>query len=108
MGKAKEKRAFDWESARTSHYILRLAYLGTNYHGVAWQQPEIASTVEAALFDALVKTCLIRSKDECSFSRCGRTDRGVHAFGNYVALKLRDLPGGPAEYVRVLNRVRSS
>ena len=75
------------------------------YHGVAWQQPEQGATVESELFNALVKTCLIPSREECRFSRCGRTDKGVHAVGNFVALLLRELPGGAAEYLKVLNRV---
>eukprot|EP00928_Gymnodinium_smaydae_P058923 TRINITY_DN42134_c0_g1_i1.p1 TRINITY_DN42134_c0_g1~~TRINITY_DN42134_c0_g1_i1.p1 ORF type:complete len:354 (-),score=78.40 TRINITY_DN42134_c0_g1_i1:96-1157(-) len=106
MGAA--KKAFDWAAAQCSHFLLRLAYVGTRYHGVAWQQPEVANTVENELFNALVRTCLIQSREKCNFSRCGRTDRGVHAFGNYVSLTLRELPGGAKEYVRILNRVLPS
>eukprot|EP00933_Yihiella_yeosuensis_P023233 TRINITY_DN18111_c0_g1_i3.p1 TRINITY_DN18111_c0_g1~~TRINITY_DN18111_c0_g1_i3.p1 ORF type:complete len:355 (+),score=59.32 TRINITY_DN18111_c0_g1_i3:89-1153(+) len=103
MGKA--KKTFDWATAKCSHFLLRLAYVGTRYHGVAWQQPEMANTVENELFNALIRTCLIESREKCNFSRCGRTDRGVHAFGNHIAITLREMPGGAIEYVRLLNRV---
>ncbi len=47
---------------------------------------QVANTVEQELFNALTKTCLVPSREESNFSRCGRTDRGVHALGNYVRL----------------------
>lgn len=107
MGKVKKE--FDWSTAKRSHFLLRLAYVGTRYHGVAWQrESETANTVENELFNALVRGCLVESRECCNFSRCGRTDRGVHAFGNYVALTLREMPGGSKEYVRMLNRLLPS
>jgi tRNA pseudouridine38/39 synthase len=66
---------------------LRLAYVGTRYSGM--QYAESVETVEGALFDALTRTKLITSKDDCGFSRGGRTDRGVSALGQVVALRLR-------------------
>jgi len=84
----KEKRVFDWSTATFKHSLLRIAYDGSRYHGLAWQ--EGTPTVEGVLFDALIKTRLIRSRTECNFSRCGRTDKGVHAAGNVVTLLLRD------------------
>lgn len=38
-------------------------------------------TVEKELISALINTKLIRSREDCRFSRCGRTDKGVHAAG---------------------------
>eukprot|EP01056_Protomagalhaensia_sp_Gyna25_P005622 Protomagalhaensia_sp_Gyna_25__5621@NODE_781_length_2628_cov_94_008884_g599_i1_p2_GENE_NODE_781_length_2628_cov_94_008884_g599_i1NODE_781_length_2628_cov_94_008884_g599_i1_p2_ORF_typecomplete_len336_score44_94PseudoU_synth_1/PF01416_20/0_014PseudoU_synth_1/PF01416_20/5_7e24DUF2344/PF10105_9/0_12_NODE_781_length_2628_cov_94_008884_g599_i1741081 len=49
-------------------------------------------TVEGALIEALQKARLIRDRDSCNFSRCGRTDKGVHARANYISLKLRLKP----------------
>eukprot|EP00929_Paragymnodinium_shiwhaense_P118960 TRINITY_DN90858_c0_g1_i1.p1 TRINITY_DN90858_c0_g1~~TRINITY_DN90858_c0_g1_i1.p1 ORF type:complete len:358 (+),score=60.63 TRINITY_DN90858_c0_g1_i1:96-1169(+) len=105
MGKKDKDKPFDWSTAKTSHFLLRLAYVGTRYFGVAWHPVKDGETVESVLFEVLVRTKLIESREKCNFSRCGRTDRGVHAFGNYVAMMLRELPGGPAEYVRMLNRL---
>ena len=59
------------------------------------------NSVERALFAALTKTCLLPShstptssasssiRQEASYSRAGRTDRGVSAFGQVVALNLK-------------------
>lgn len=115
-GKKKQKgqKGFDWTKATFGHYVLKLAYLGTKYHGLAWQDPTQTTncpTVEAKLFEALMKTCLIRDRSDCGYSRCGRTDKGVHAAGNYIALQLRRKPtkAGMAEedydYVTMLNAV---
>lgn len=73
-------------------------------------------TVESVLFAALIKTLLIRDRSSCAYSRCGRTDRGVHAAGNYVSLQLRLRPGAKSadgstalpehyDYVTMLNGV---
>jgi tRNA pseudouridine38/39 synthase len=58
--------------------------------------------VESHLFDALTKLRLIESREVCSpvpcpahhlqacgYSRCGRTDKGVSALGQVIALRLR-------------------
>ena len=58
------------------------------------------NSVERALFAALTKTCLLPSnststsasssiRQEANYSRAGRTDRGVSAFGQVVALNLK-------------------
>lgn len=99
LGKSEPKkrkkgpRDFDWSKATFHHFVLKIAYVGTNYHGNAWQDPKICPTVEASLFEALVKTRLIQDRSSCNFSRCGRTDKGVHAAGNYISLSLRLKPG---------------
>lgn len=46
-------------------------------------------TVESALFQALQRACLIESRGTCGYTRCGRTDAGVSAAGQVVALRLR-------------------
>jgi len=43
-------------------------------------QEDSEKTVEAALFDALLKTRLIESRATSNYHRCGRTDKGVSAF----------------------------
>lgn len=84
-------------------------YLGHNYHGLAsqvsapdtievtlllstcWQQLLFSprTRLQAFLFDALIKRCLIESREKSSYSRCGRTDKGVSAFSQIIALRLR-------------------
>ena len=60
------------------NYMLRLAFVGTNYHG--WQiQPDVP-TVQGTLKEAL-ETVL---SEEVKLTGCCRTDAGVHA-KDYVA-----------------------
>ena len=98
-------------------------YDGTAYSGFAAQNAEGSDvdTVERRFFDALEKTCLVAGRDDCGYSRCGRTDKGVSAVGQVVGLRVRsaarageeiaahpgDAPGGRAEldYCGMLNRV---
>ena len=95
----------DWDKVIVKKFLLKVAYLGTNYHGIAWQDDEIP-TVDRELFRALKKTCLIKDRSDCEYSRCGRTDKGVHALSNFVALRMRvRADGEPLEYLTMLNRV---
>jgi tRNA pseudouridine38/39 synthase len=70
-------------------YALKLAYIGINYYGLE-AQPGMPETIEYHIFNALEKLLLVKSRDDCGYSRAGRTDRGVSAFGNVISLKLRD------------------
>jgi tRNA pseudouridine38/39 synthase len=49
---------------------------------------------------------MIRGREECNFSRCGRTDAGVHAAGNYICLSLRVKP--EIDHLKVINKVLPS
>lgn len=92
------QRSFDMGKYRQRKVALQLQYEGGNYFGFAAQaQGECDETVEKQLFAALRKVCLIEDRQTSEYSRCGRTDRGVSALGQVVALKLRsafpkDLP----------------
>ncbi|SPQ27585.1 773a3147-0539-43cc-80ca-244493130790 [Thermothielavioides terrestris] len=75
---------------------LKLAYLGRRYGGFEHQPGSAVPTVEEELWRALVRTCLIwpEQPDKVDFgpweySKCGRTDRGVSAFGQVIAIRLR-------------------
>jgi tRNA pseudouridine38/39 synthase len=46
-------------------------------------------TVEKHLFDALTKTCLIEDRQSSNYTRCGRTDKGVSAMSQIIALRVR-------------------
>ena len=112
-------RRFDMSVWRLRHVALHVAYLGGAYHGFASQDPYRESaaapartgskgggaaasaaaaaadtmpppiTVEGAVFGALQQACLIPSREGAGYSRCGRTDRGVSAGGQIMALRLR-------------------
>lgn len=75
----KRAREFDFGAHPRRHVALRLAYLGWQYQGFAVQE-NTDNTVEARVFEALLKTKLIRDRQSSNYHRCGRTDKGVSAF----------------------------
>lgn len=85
---------------------MQIMYNGEQYSGLA-SQAEGLSTVEGALFNALTRARLIppgATWHSLQYSRCGRTDKGVSALGQVVALLLRSkakadepLPAAEAE-----------
>lgn len=88
---------------------LELFYAGWPYHGFATQGdgPGCAETVETHLFAALRTTRLVppdATWAAVEYSRCGRTDRGVSAVRQVVALRVRAAAEGapPLDYVGAL------
>jgi tRNA pseudouridine38/39 synthase len=74
----------------TRHVSLRFHYDGANFNGLAQNvNSPLDNSVEKVLFQALEKTCLINSREDCGYSRSGRTDKGVSAFGQVIALRVR-------------------
>ncbi|XP_016398805.1 tRNA pseudouridine(38/39) synthase-like isoform X1 [Sinocyclocheilus rhinocerous] len=118
------ERPFDFSVHPRRHVALRLAYLGWQYQGFAVQE-NTDNTVEARLFEALLKTKLIQDRQTSTYHRCGRTDKGVSAFSQVISIDVRStqyggglgvtVPAGvevkgkaSAEelpYVKMLNRV---
>lgn len=62
---------------------LKLAYVGTRFHG-SQIQPNV-ETVEGELFKALRNLGIIESPKSANYTCAGRTDAGVHALGQIVA-----------------------
>ncbi|KHN99192.1 Pseudouridine synthase I, TruA [Metarhizium album ARSEF 1941] len=92
----KEKRKMDPSRYSTRFIALKLAYLGKNYGGFEFQAMGNRPSIEEELWNALTRACLIFPEDErvvqfdcCDYSKCGRTDRGVSAFGQVVGLRVR-------------------
>ncbi|XP_041480426.1 tRNA pseudouridine(38/39) synthase-like isoform X2 [Lytechinus variegatus] len=85
---SKAPRPFDFTKYNTRHVALKITYLGWDYHGFVVQE-DSQNTVEHHLFEALTKTKLIESRQTSNYSRCGRTDKGVSAFGQVIAIDLR-------------------
>lgn len=84
--KAGKNRQLDFSAHPRRHVALRLAYLGWAYQGFAVQE-NTDKTVEARLFEALQKTCLIQDRQSSNYHRCGRTDKGVSAFSQVTAVQ---------------------
>ncbi|XP_018025849.1 tRNA pseudouridine(38/39) synthase isoform X2 [Hyalella azteca] len=110
----KEGKPFDFEKHTSRHILLKFAYLGWDHQGYAVQE-DSHRTIEADLFEALLKTKLIKSRETSNYHRCGRTDKGVSAFSQVISITVRSqLPATAAaqaalshelQYVQMLNRV---
>jgi tRNA pseudouridine38-40 synthase len=68
-----------------------IGYCGTGYHGMQLNPPN--KTIEGELFEAFVKAGAISKNNsndlkKNGFMRAARTDKGVHAAGNVISLKM--------------------
>lgn len=79
-GKTRQQRPFNFGACSRRHVALKVAYLGWGYQGFASQE-NTRNTVEEKLFEALTKTRLVADRQSSNYHRCGRTDKGVSAFG---------------------------
>ncbi|OIW06577.1 hypothetical protein TanjilG_03971 [Lupinus angustifolius] len=77
-------------SHHSKRYIaLKVMYFGKRFYGFA-SEAQMEPTVESEIFKALEKTrLLVGDRKDSQYSRCGRTDKGVSAVGQVVALFLR-------------------
>lgn len=94
--KPKGKRKMDPSKYSSRFIALKLAYLGKNYGGFEFQAMGNQPSIEEELWNALTKACLIFPEDDrvvqwdcCEYSKCGRTDRGVSAFGQVIGIRVR-------------------
>ncbi|GAP88610.1 putative pseudouridylate synthase 3 [Rosellinia necatrix] len=96
--KKKKKAVAQIDPSRYSTRLiaLKIAYRGKNYGGFEYQPSSNIPTIEEELWKALVGSCLIfpENPDEVNwtpleYSKCGRTDRGVSAFGQVVGIRVR-------------------
>lgn len=105
--KKKIRRGIDPSKYSTRLIALKLAYLGKDYGGFEYQPSTKVPTIEEELWKAMVKGCLIFPEnpdevnwDSIEYSKCGRTDRGVSAFGQVIGVRVRSnrpLPKPPGE-----------
>ncbi|KAJ5481327.1 Pseudouridine synthase ITruA [Penicillium sp. IBT 31633x] len=111
---AKVERSFDPSKYSTRFIALKFAYLGQAYNGLEHTNGNTTPlpTVEEIMWKALRRTRLIfpgttsdlepteRGErvpmrpyhlywDGCDYSKAGRTDRGVSAFGQVIGLRVR-------------------
>ncbi|XP_071449904.1 tRNA pseudouridine(38/39) synthase [Hetaerina americana] len=82
------KKKMDFTKVRKRHIFLKILYLGWDYQGYATQD-YTNKTIEWELFQALRKSCLIEERTTSNYHRCGRTDKGVSAFGQVISLDVR-------------------
>lgn len=101
--KPRRNRIFDPTKYSTRFIALKFAYLGQRYNGLEFHPKNITPlpTVEEELWKALNKARLIFPAPNstlqdgevnwkgCDYSKCGRTDKGVSAFGQVIGLRVR-------------------
>ena len=101
--KPSTKRHFDPAKYSTRFIALKFAYLGQQYNGFEHHANNTTPlpTIEEVLWKALMKAKLIFPSEPlvtnrenvnwegCEYSKCGRTDRGVSAFGQVIGIKVR-------------------
>ncbi len=101
--KPRHERVFDPSRYSTRLIALKLAYLGKHYHGFEHQSgpSTFLPTIELELWKALNKARLIFPHvtnplnpkevnwEGCEYSKCGRTDKGVSAFGQVIGIRVR-------------------
>lgn len=68
-----------------------IGYSGTGYHGMQLNPPN--KTIEGDLFDAFIKAGAVSKNNsndlkKNGFMRAARTDKGVHAAGNVISMKM--------------------
>ncbi|KAK4247111.1 pseudouridine synthase [Corynascus novoguineensis] len=111
---SKKPSKLDPSKYSTRFVALKLAYLGKRYGGFEYQAGVAVPTVEEELWKALVRSCLIWPDDPArvdfgpwEYSKCGRTDRGVSAFGQVDDNRKPewDPIADEINYPRVLNRL---
>jgi tRNA pseudouridine38/39 synthase len=92
----KQKPGLDPSKYATRLVALKLAYQGKRYGGFEYQTEAAVPTVEEELWRALTRSCLIWPEDPdrvdfapWEYSKCGRTDKGVSAFGQVVGIRVR-------------------
>ena len=106
----KAPKPFDASRYNTRLIALRFAYLGGAYNGFEHHTGNKTPlpTIEEELWKALRKTKLIfptfkegKEEEICwdgvDYSKCGRTDRGVSAFGQVIGVRVRSARGVKAK-----------
>ncbi|KAK4695737.1 tRNA pseudouridine38/39 synthase, partial [Lecanoromycetidae sp. Uapishka_2] len=100
---ARVNREFDDSKYSTRLIALKFAYLGQCYNGLEFHRNNKTPlpTVEEELYKALSKARLIfptsnptlelgePNWEGTEYSKCGRTDKGVSAFGQVVGIRVR-------------------
>lgn len=104
----KPRKQFDMSRYGQRMIALKFNYEGWRFHGFATQASS-DNSVEDHIFTALLRTCLIESRESCFYSRAGRTDVGVSAAGQVIGVQVRSglVPpskgGRELDYVKILN-----
>ncbi|KAI0832968.1 pseudouridine synthase [Hypoxylon sp. FL0890] len=94
--KKKKESKIDPSKYTTRLVAFKLAYLGKRYGGFEYADHANLPSIEEELWKAFTKACLIFPENPdvvnwnaWEYSKCGRTDRGVSAFGQVITVRVR-------------------
>ena len=82
---------------KTYNYLLKVEYDGTNYSG--WQFQKNGKSIQETIERALKKILKIKIK----INGAGRTDKGVHAFGQHANFKINKKIKNEKKFLNSLN-----
>ena len=109
-GTKKQRKDFDFSRYPQKQVAFWVGYFGENYTGLATagsKSGENDQTVEWSLLEALKKVKLIDPNgnfESWSYSRCGRTDKGVSGLGQVISMRVRWAEGDKEmDYASMLN-----
>jgi tRNA pseudouridine38/39 synthase len=118
------QREINFDEYLNGKVAFRIFYVGENYRGLATQlgfkaraellESDGIPAIEDCLLKAFQELRLIRDRASCDFSRCGRTDTGVSAVHQVIALNVRlstqkvgsskEINGSLIDFVKILNK----
>ena len=82
---------------KTYNYLLKVEYDGTNYSG--WQFQKNGKSIQETIEKALKKILKLQIK----INGAGRTDKGVHAFGQHANFKINKKIENEKKFLNSLN-----
>ncbi|KAL8765848.1 MAG: hypothetical protein Q9209_007207 [Squamulea sp. 1 TL-2023] len=121
--KSRSIRQFDPSKYSTRLIALKFAYLGQRYNGLEYHANNNTRfpTIEEEMWKALDRAKLIfptpnaalkggePNWEGCDYSKSGRTDKGVSAFGQVIGIRVRsNRPLGKEEFGEGLNDGRNA
>ena len=82
---------------KTYNYLLKVEYDGTNYSG--WQFQKNGKSIQETIERVLQKILKLKIK----INGAGRTDKGVHAFGQHANFKINKKIENEKKFLNSLN-----
>ena len=79
------------------NYLLKIEYNGSNF--VGWQSQKNGKSVQNEIENVLKKIF----KSKIKLTGAGRTDKGVHAFGQYACFKYKKKIENKNKFIESMN-----
>ena len=80
-----------------NNYLIKIEYDGTNY--VGWQNQKNGISIQQVIESVLKKVL----KTKVKIIGAGRTDKGVHAYGQYANFKIKKIIEDEKKFINSIN-----